>query len=300
MYKFSIIIPHRNIPSLLRRCLDSIPHRDDVQIIVVDDNSDADKVDFSKFPGLNEKNTEVYFTKEGKGAGYARNVGLKHAKGEWLLFADADDMFMKEVDLVLEHVCHSASDIIFFLSKALNAKNLSPVKSQSYVSYINELLREYENTPNQIRGLVQVPWGKVIRSNFLSKNNILFEETKYANDVRFSAYSDYYAKVVEIFPVEAYCYMVRSDSLWHNRNLEWAKVRFGVSLRIAKFYKKRDIYKQRMEFTNTALFFLYRIKEFSLFHFYIALIRYVLFTGIKKEYINSAIKKIKRKFFRCK
>ena len=36
---FSIIIPHKNIPSLLQRCLDSIPKRDDVQIIVVDDNS---------------------------------------------------------------------------------------------------------------------------------------------------------------------------------------------------------------------------------------------------------------------
>ena len=36
---YSIIIPHYNIPSLLRRCLDSIPHRDDVQVIVVDDKS---------------------------------------------------------------------------------------------------------------------------------------------------------------------------------------------------------------------------------------------------------------------
>lgn len=69
---YSIIIPHKNIPTLLRRCLDSIPKRNDVQIIVVDDNSDPGMVDFSKFPGLNETNIEVYFTKEGKGAGYAK------------------------------------------------------------------------------------------------------------------------------------------------------------------------------------------------------------------------------------
>ena len=48
---YSIIIPHKNIPQLLKRCLDSIPQRDDVQIIVVDDNSSSDIVDFANFPG---------------------------------------------------------------------------------------------------------------------------------------------------------------------------------------------------------------------------------------------------------
>lgn len=47
---YSIIIPHKNIPQLLQRCLDSIPIRDDVQVIVVDDNSDTDKVNFDNFP----------------------------------------------------------------------------------------------------------------------------------------------------------------------------------------------------------------------------------------------------------
>ena len=64
MINYSIIIPHKNIPNLLQRCLDSIPNREDVQIIVVDDNSDPNIVDFDKFPGLNRSNVEVIFTKE--------------------------------------------------------------------------------------------------------------------------------------------------------------------------------------------------------------------------------------------
>ena len=48
-YNYSIIIPHKNIPELLQRCLDSIPKREDIQIIVVDDNSDTNKVDFNSF-----------------------------------------------------------------------------------------------------------------------------------------------------------------------------------------------------------------------------------------------------------
>ena len=35
----TVIIPHFSIPDLLARCLDSIPQRDDVQVIVVDDHS---------------------------------------------------------------------------------------------------------------------------------------------------------------------------------------------------------------------------------------------------------------------
>ena len=36
---YSIIIPHKNSAGLLQRCLDSIPQRDDIQIIIIDDNS---------------------------------------------------------------------------------------------------------------------------------------------------------------------------------------------------------------------------------------------------------------------
>ncbi len=56
---YSIIIPHKNIPLLLQRCLDSIPQREDIQIIVVDDNSSSDIVDFSNFPGRNKVGVEI-------------------------------------------------------------------------------------------------------------------------------------------------------------------------------------------------------------------------------------------------
>ena len=39
---YSIIVPHRNIPNLLRRLLCSIPKRDDIEIIVVDDKSNQE------------------------------------------------------------------------------------------------------------------------------------------------------------------------------------------------------------------------------------------------------------------
>ena len=70
-YTYTIIIPHKNIPLLLQRCLDSVPLRNDVQIIVVDDGSSSNVVDFTNFPGTDRENVEIIFTKDGKGAGYA-------------------------------------------------------------------------------------------------------------------------------------------------------------------------------------------------------------------------------------
>ena len=40
---YTFIIPHHNCPELLDRCLTSIPQRDDIQVIVVDDNSLVDR-----------------------------------------------------------------------------------------------------------------------------------------------------------------------------------------------------------------------------------------------------------------
>ena len=95
---FSIIIPHKEIPDLLLRCLKSIPVSEDIQVIVVDDSSaDADTY-LDRYPDLSRPYLEFIRTTKGGGAGYARNVALGHAEGRWILFADADDFFVDDLN----------------------------------------------------------------------------------------------------------------------------------------------------------------------------------------------------------
>lgn len=95
MYNFTIIVPHYNTPQLLERCIASIPGREDVQIIVVDDCSFDTSELCETFEKLKLRhNFELYRTPQGGSAGRARNIGLDHAKGKWLIFADADDFSM--------------------------------------------------------------------------------------------------------------------------------------------------------------------------------------------------------------
>ena len=114
---YSVIIPHHDTPDLLQRCLESIPRREDLEIIIVDDNSNLSKEDFDTFPGLGEKNVEVIFSKEGRGAGYVRNLGVEKSSGDWLIFADADDFFTSNMAFVLDKYKNNHTlDLVFFNS----------------------------------------------------------------------------------------------------------------------------------------------------------------------------------------
>ena len=111
---YSVIIPHYNSPDLLVRCLASIPEREDIQVIIVDDCSDPKKADFAHLPGRTRPYTEIYRTPKGGSAGRARNVALEYAKGKWLLFADADDYFEKNAWDILDAYADKEADIVFF------------------------------------------------------------------------------------------------------------------------------------------------------------------------------------------
>ena len=111
MINYSIIIPHKNSPELLDRCLASIPKRNDIEIIVVDDYSDE-----NRRPQINREDVDViYITKEeSKGAGHARNVGIEAAAGIWLVFADCDDYYINNAFDKLDAFRETEYDIIFY------------------------------------------------------------------------------------------------------------------------------------------------------------------------------------------
>ena len=205
---YTLIIPHKNIPQLLQRCLDSIPQRNDVQIIVVDDDSSPDIVDFEHFPGKERDDVEIILTKEGKGAGYARNCGLKRAKGEWLIFADADDFFLPNFLDTLDMYCNTDYDLITFRAESTdNTLKSVPSRQWNYEIIAENMdleLLKYRN---------DIPWAKMVSTKLVQENRIRFDETPAANDVMFSAYVDYYAHKVTACSTSIYCATVRGDSL---------------------------------------------------------------------------------------
>lgn len=93
---FSIIIPCYNVPEeYIRRALDSVARQTlkDYEIIIVDDGSKPEHHIFLEklVPAYNGVSL---ITIQNNGVSNARNVGVKSAKGEYIVFLDADDIML--------------------------------------------------------------------------------------------------------------------------------------------------------------------------------------------------------------
>jgi len=91
--QISVVIPTYNRYELLKRALESVFAQTYLpnEVIVVDDgSSDTTKNILNDFP------TIKYLYQENRGVSSARNLGIKHAKNEWIAFLDSDDEWHRE------------------------------------------------------------------------------------------------------------------------------------------------------------------------------------------------------------
>lgn len=107
--KISIIVPVYNAERYLRKCLDSISNQTykNLQIILVDDGSEDSSYDICKEYEMKDSRFKVYHQRN-LGQATARNVGLSFADGDWIGFADNDDVLelnMYEILLTNAHNC---------------------------------------------------------------------------------------------------------------------------------------------------------------------------------------------------
>lgn len=272
---FSIIIPHKDIPDLLMRCLRSIPISEDIQVIVVDDNSpDADTY-LERYPELSRPYLEFIRTTKGGGAGYARNVGMDHAKGKWLLFADADDLYVENMyEIILPYV-ESNADVIYFKEKSVLTTDIHQIIKR--VEFINKSIDEYFETgcDKFVRFRYPAPWGKMIKREFVEKYRFRFDEVEYSNDYYFSVCIGSYAKEINVSNQILYLYTYRRDSLsslFCSKPNE-LKVRAEVSFRVEKLIKQLDVdieqqrpfkwylYKMLSQDRNLFRYYFYRLGE---------------------------------------
>ena len=92
---FSVIIPTYNRRSFLKIAVDSVLGQSfsDFELIIVDDGSgDATAKMIKKYKDSRLR----YFYQKHKGVSFARNEGLRQAKGKFVCFLDSDDRFRRE------------------------------------------------------------------------------------------------------------------------------------------------------------------------------------------------------------
>lgn len=280
-YTYSIIIPHKNIPLLLKRCLDSIPVRDDVQIIIVDDDSDPKVVDFNNFPGVNRPGVQCIFEKEGKGGGYARNIGLRYATGKWLLFADADDFFNYCINDILNEYKDSPYDIIYFKGNSVDTNTYTETYRAKHVNqWIDMYGKDKDKAELKLRYQFGEPWCKLIKRELVEKYNIHFDEIPIHNDTRFSYLSGFHAKTVGVDKRALYCVTTRNGSVSLGADEEKILQRIKVFAELYLFLRNYHIpVKENRHFRELTLLFLFNRKSYK------KGLKIVLSMGIRKRTI---------------
>ncbi|WP_391207677.1 glycosyltransferase family 2 protein [Psychrobacillus sp. L4] len=217
MINLSIIIPHFNSVSSLKKLLESIPNSKDIQIIVVDDNSEGShREEYLKLKTkYNQSNIEFYNNEsKKKGAGACRNIGLNQANGKWLLFADADDYFTDVFFDISKRYFNSDNDVVFFKPVSINLDTGKPAdRHLAYDKLIDNMLCECLYSEVFLRYRFYVPWSKLIKSSLVKENKIFFDEVIAANDLMFSAKVGYHMRNFDVSEENIYCVTRNKGSL---------------------------------------------------------------------------------------
>lgn len=205
--KVSVIIPVYNAERYIGRCLDSVINQTlkDIEIIVVNDGS----VDESKkiIEEYQKKDKRIKFINQSnKGAGAARNAGLKEVDGEYISFIDADDYVAntmleelyeltekEEIDLVCSNYFRTKNNIDVILNSDEYADIIKKNESEDF-------LREY-TWGRYTRKIEYTCSNSLYKSDIIKKNNIRFEEDKLMIGEDYLFNLDYFKYINSI-----YCY----------------------------------------------------------------------------------------------
>ena len=189
----SIIIPVYNASKYISPCLDSILGNkkiNNIEVLCIDDGSTDDSFFILKKYESNDSRVKV-FSQKNKYAGVARNVGISHAKGEYILFIDADDKLYNGDNLLFaynEAVKHQA-DIAVCKATSINSIGKTTGECgwclrESYLP-AKQVFNKNDIGPFLFFFTSGAPWGKLYKLSFIKSNFINFPPLKRSEDFFF-------------------------------------------------------------------------------------------------------------------
>ena len=212
----SIVIPIYNVEKYIEDCLSSIIQQDyegKIECILVNDCSTDCSLEFVK-NFINEYVGDINFiiinNVENKGQGFSRNLGIKKASGEYVLFVDSDDIISVDCLKRMTEVLTSYPDSDFVLS-GMKEMNGSPTFiPTAYPDFINDR-RKVMNLCLSPRCLPSGPCNRLIKLSFLLENNIFFPEGVIYEDVQFIFLLGLFCKSISFNKTFTYYYRTNRE-----------------------------------------------------------------------------------------
>ena len=181
MVKVSVILPIYNVAPYLDETFTALINQSlrEIEIIAVNDGSVDDSENIIKKFALQDSRI-TYFSQENQGQSAARNLALKHAKGEYVYFMDSDDVIdTNALQLCYDYAEKTKADFIFFDGDTIQEKGANGISWNYSRSYMFEEDTRYEGEAllNQMLDTSKhncVVWLLFIRHNYLKRISLQF------------------------------------------------------------------------------------------------------------------------------
>lgn len=227
--KISIIVPVYNVEQYLERCVNSLIKQTlpDIEILLIDDASPDKSPQICDSFKEKDGRINVIHKPVNQGLAEARNTGIEHAKGKYLLFVDSDDSVEAEMCRKLyEKAEETEADTVLFSMNYMmgNGKiveyHTNDGKEQLFVD--NEVMGEFfpevlgaEPSREKDYNFGMSPCTILVKKSVLTENNIRFisERTYIYEDMTFLFLYYPYVKRVFVYPEIFYHYYMNEFSL---------------------------------------------------------------------------------------
>lgn len=216
---FSIISPVYNTEKYLDKFIKSVINQTyiDFELILVDDGSTDKSFDICKYYANIDRRVKI-FQQNNTGAGGARNFGISKATGKYILFWDSDDwvasnaleilnneLSQKDVDMLIYNFCEVKYD-----------------KNEQEINRKSNLLNNY-NCNNKVEArnffceliftsVMNSPCNKVYNANLINKYNIIFADTRRAQDAFFNMEYFKYVNSINTINIDLYYYRTNTQN----------------------------------------------------------------------------------------
>lgn len=215
--RFSIIVPVYNVNKYIKNCIESVLTQSfqDYELILINDGTKDDSTEIAKeILNLSSASWKL-IDKENGGQGSARNLGVRYATGDYLVFVDSDDYIDSTMlEKINAEVEQSGAEMICFSSTMVDEKK--------------KFLKRYDmcGKLDGIYSIEQYPqmllfppaiWNKVVKREFYNRVGCRFLEGVIYEDTVVSRALMLEAKQVAFLDDYLYFYVQRQNSTMGQR-----------------------------------------------------------------------------------
>ncbi len=247
--KISIIIPIYNTEQYLNKCLNSVCNQTytNLEIICINDGSTDSSLDILR--SIQDERIKIIDITN-HGVGYARNLGIKEASGEFMIFIDSDDYVEKDYcERLLENQIKNSSDLVYC---GHFTKTPDGVLQKKWVPIVLHTKFPVRDRLKITRHLVVTK--KLFKTSIIKENTIEFDTTlNYAEDSLFLVTYLTFCKDATGVAKELYTDVVNPKSLCRNSAYKERRKRdFANSFK--KINQLIDIYNEKHTVTSSSVY----------------------------------------------